>query len=236
MNRGTSWAFYLCAVAALTFVAVTLEFWGAAEIRATVSEVFFLTLMAAVWLILATKLFPWMGLSLRDDVVERKNLSALIILCGGVLALGIIYAGANLGEGPSFTNNFFCDVIGSASFFLLWFLLELFGKVSRSIAEERDLATGLRTCGLLLAFGLIIGRALAGDWHSKTATVQEFIRDGWPAAILLVLALIVEPFARPNRRQPFPPWPAYGLAPAAVYISLAAGWLWHLGAWEGMPK
>jgi len=236
MNRATSWAFYLCAVAALTFVAVTLEFWGAAEIRATVSEVFFLTLMAAVWLILATKLFPWMGLSLRDDAVERKNVSALIALCGAVLALGIIYAGANLGEGPSFTNNFFCDVIGSASFFLLWFLLELFGKVSRSIAEDRDLATGLRTCGLFLAFGLIIGRALAGDWHSKTATVQEFIRDGWPAAILLVLALIVEPFARPNRRQPFPPWPAYGLLPAAVYISLSAVWLWHLGAWEGMPK
>src|SRR5690242_3305488 len=108
MNRGTSWPFYFCAVAALILVAVTLEFWGAAEIRATVSEVCFLTFVAAVWLILATKLFPWMGLSLRDDAVERKNLSALIVLCGGVLAIGIIYSGANIGEGPSFTNNFFC--------------------------------------------------------------------------------------------------------------------------------
>jgi hypothetical protein len=173
---------------------------------------------------------------LRDDAVERENLSALIALCGAVLALGIIYAGANIGEGPSFTNNFFCDVIGSASFFLLWFFLELFGKLSRSITEDRDLATGLRTCGLFLAFGLIIGRALAGDWHSEEATVRDFIRDAWPAAMLLVLAMIVELFARPNRRQPIRQWSAYGLLTAALYISLAAVWLWHLGAWEGMRK
>src|SRR5580765_3875842 len=177
MNRGTYWPFYICAVAALTFVAISLEFWGAAEIRATVSELFFLTLVAVVWLILMTKLFPWFGLSLRDDAVERKNPSALIAICGAVLALGLIYAGANVGEGPSFTNNFFCDAIGTASFFLLWFFLELFGKFSRSITEDRDLATGLRTFGLLLAFGLMIGRALAGDWHSEEATVRDFIRD-----------------------------------------------------------
>jgi uncharacterized membrane protein YjfL (UPF0719 family) len=236
MNRSTPWAFYLCAVAALTLVAVTLEFWGAAEIRASAIQVFILTFVAAVWLILMTKLFPWLGLSLRDDAVERKNLSALIALSGAVLALGIIYAGANVGEGPSFTNNFFCDAIGTASFFLLWFSLELIGKVSRSITEDRDLATGLRTFGLFLAFGFIIGRALAGDWHSEAATVRDFIHDGWPAAILLLLAFIVESFARPNRRQPIPPWPAYGLLPAALYISLAGVRLWHLGAWEGMPK
>jgi uncharacterized membrane protein YjfL (UPF0719 family) len=236
MNRGTQWPFYLCAIAVLTFVAITLEFWGAAEIRATLSEVFFLTFVAAVGLILAARLFPWMGLSVRDDAVARKNLSALVALCGAVLALGIIYAGANIGEGPSFTNNFFCDVIGMASFFLLWFFLELFGKVSRSITEDRDFASGLRTCGLFVAFGLIIGRGLAGDWHSEEATVRDFIRDAWPAAILLVLAVIVELFARPNRRQPIPSWPAHGLLPAALYISLAAVWLWHLGAWEGMHK
>ena len=236
MNRSTPWAFYLCVVISLTFVAVTIKLWGAAEVRANAGGVFVLTLLGAVWLTVMTKLFAWFGLSLRDDAVERKNVSALIALCGAVLALGIIYAGANIGEGPSYTNNFFCDVIGTASFLLLWFFLELFGKISRSIAEERDLATGLRMCGLLIAFGLIISRALAGDWHSKTATVQDFIRDGWPAAILLLLALIVEPFARPNRRQAIPPWPAYGMVPAALYISLAAVWLWHLGAWEGMPK
>jgi uncharacterized membrane protein YjfL (UPF0719 family) len=236
MNRSKPWAFYICAVSALTLVAVTLEFWGAAEIRANVPEVFFLTFIAAVWLILASKLFPWFGLSLRDDVFERENLSVLIALCGAILAIGFIYAGANIGEGTSYTNNFFCDAIGTISFFLLWFIVELVGKISRSIAEERDLATGLRMCGLFLAFGLIIGRALAGDWHSEVATLRDFVRDGWPAALFLLLASIMEPFIRPNRRNAFPPWFACGLLPAALYILMASAWVWHLGAWEGMPK
>src|SRR3981189_3176101 len=128
MNRSTPWAFYLCVVISLTFVVVTIRLWGAAEVRANAG---------GVWLTVMTKLFAWFGLSLRDDAVERKNVSALIALCGAVLALGFIYAGANIGEGPSYTNNFFCDVIGTASFLLLWFFLELFGKISRSIAEER---------------------------------------------------------------------------------------------------
>lgn len=236
MNRRIPWAFYLCATAALTLVAVTIRLWGAAEVRANAGGVFVLTLLGAVWLTLMTKLFPWFGLSVRDDAVERKNPSALIALCGAVLALGIIYAGANIGEGPSYTNNFFCDFIGTVSFFLLWIFAESIGRISRSISEERDLASGLRMCALLLAFGLIIGRALAGDRHSKTATVQDFIRDGWPSAILLLLAVIVEPFARPNRRQPFPRWPVCGLLPATIYVLLATVWLWHLGAWEGMHK
>jgi hypothetical protein len=89
---------------------------------------------------------------------------------------------------------------------------------------------------LLLAFGLIIGRALAGDWHSEADAVRDFIRDGWPAAGLLLMSLIVEPFIRPNRRNAFPPWLAYGLLPAALYVLFAAIWLWHLGSWEGLPK
>src|SRR5262249_25610457 len=42
--------------------------------------------------------------------------------------------------------------------------MELGAKVSISIAEERDLASGLRMCGFLLGSGLILGRAEAGDW------------------------------------------------------------------------
>jgi hypothetical protein len=104
------------------------------------------------------------------------------------------------------------------------------------IAEERDLASGLRLCGFFLAIGLVLGRAVAGDWHSPAATIQDFGHDGWPAAIVCAVALPIERFARPNRRRPFPPWPSYGLLPALLYLALAGGWLWHLGAWEGMPR
>ena len=105
-----------------------------------------------------------------------------------------------------------------------------------SIAEERDFASGIRFGGLLVAMGLVFGRAVAGDWHSEAGTVRGFFHDGWPGAVIWLIALIIERFARPNRRRPFPSWPIFGLIPAILYLVLAAAWLWHLGAWEGMSK
>jgi hypothetical protein len=106
MNRSTPWPFYFCAVGALALVTVTLKLWGAAQVRANVTVVLLFTFVGAVWLMLLIKLFPWLGLSLRDDFVERKNLSALVPLCGAVLALGFVYAGANIGQGAVLHKQF----------------------------------------------------------------------------------------------------------------------------------
>jgi len=236
MNGSIRFVFGACVAVSLIMVAVALRLWGAAEVRSNAGEVFFLTLVGAVWLIFATKLFSWLGLNFRDDVMERRNVAALVALCGALLAVAIIYAGGSLGEGPSYMNNFFSAALGTAGFLLLWIFLEFGAKVSMSIGEERDLASGLRMCGFLLAIGLVLGRAAAGGWHSESATVRDFMRDGWPAAILWAIALAIERLVRPSRRRPFPGWPICGLLPALFYVALAAVWLWHLGAWEGMPK
>jgi hypothetical protein len=226
----------VCAATSLIMIAVALHLWGAAEIRADPGEVCFLTLAGAAWLWVATKLFSWLGLSFSDDVVGQRNVAALVALCGAVMAVAILYAGGSIGEGPSYLNSVFSAGLGTAGFLVLWILLELGAKVSMSIAEERDLASGLRLCGFLLASGLVLGRAVAGDWHSEVATIQDFIHDGWPAAVLWAIALPIERFARPGRRYPSPPWPGYGLLPALFYLALASAWLCHLGAWEGMPR
>ena len=236
MNSSVRWAFGFCVAASLIMVAFTLHLWGAAEVRANASDVFFLTFVGAVWLVLATKLFSWLGLSFRDDAVERRNIAVLTALCGAVPAVALTYIGGSLGEGPSYWNNVFSASLGTVGLLGVWLLLELGAKVSVSIAEERDFASGLRMCGFLLAIGLVLGRAAAGDWHSESATVRDFIRDGWPATILWVIALVIERLLRPSRRRPFPAWPSCGLLPALFYLALAAAWLWHLGAWEGMPR
>jgi hypothetical protein len=152
------------------------------------------------------------------------------------MAVAIIYAGGSLGEGPSYMNNFFSAALGTAGLLALWILLEASTKISVAIAEERDLGSGLRLCGFLLASGLVLSRAVAGDWHSEEATVHDFFRDGWPAAVLCGAALLIERFARPSRHCPFPAWPGHGLLPALLYLMLGGLWLWHLGAWEGMPR
>ena len=230
------WWFGSAVATGLIMIAVALHLWGAAEVRADAGEVFFLTALGTVWLILATILFSWLGLSYRDDVVERRNSAALIALCGAILAVAIIYAGGSLGEGPSYWDNIFSAGLGTTGLLVLWILLELGAKVSMSVAEERDLASGLRMCGFLLATGLVLGRAVAGDWHSEAATLQDFVLDGWPAAVLCAIALVVERFARPSLQCPLPEWPGHGLLPALLYLALGGAWLWHLGAWEGMPK
>lgn len=236
MKSSLRWAFGLCVAGSLIMVAVALHLWGAAEIRADAGEVFYLTAMGTVWLILATLLFSWLGLSLRNDVTERKNMAALVALCGAIIGVSFIYAGGSIGEGPSYWNNIFSAGLGTAGLLVFWILLEVGARVSRSIAEERDLASGLRLGGFLLAIGLMLGRAVAGDWHSEGATIRDFIHDGWPAAVLFAIALFIERFARPSRHRPFPAWPGYGVLPALLYLVFGATWVWHLGPWEGMPK
>lgn len=236
MDTGKSWIFWVTILTSLLLIAIALSFWGAAEIRANFGEVFFLTLVGAVWLMLAAKFFAWLGLSFRDDVVERKNAAALLALCGAEAAAAAIYAGGNFGEGPSYLENFFCAGLAMAGFIAVWIVVEWGAGISASITEERDLASGVRACGFLLALGLVLGRAVAGDWHSEPATIHDFVRDGWPALVIGAVALFVERFAQPSRRRPFPPWPQYGLVPALFYLAFVGAWVWRLGPWEGMPK
>jgi uncharacterized membrane protein YjfL (UPF0719 family) len=229
------WSFVLTVLASLALIAVALHLWGAAEVRASYGIVVLLSCVGGVWLIFATKLFAWLGISCRDDLIERNNRAALVALCGAVPAAAIIYAGGSLGEGPSYSNNFFSAGLGTVGFLALWVLLEIGGGVSTSIAEERDLASGIRLCGFLLAVSLVLGRAVAGDWHSVSGTVHDFIADGWPALVLCAIALTIEQFVRPSMKRPFPAWPVFGLVPALFYLGLAVAWLWHMGPWEGMP-
>jgi hypothetical protein len=230
-----AWVIRFCFAASLVLIALSLGRWGAAEVRGHFEQVFLLTSLGLGWLIVSSHLFPWLGLCIADDVLERQNPAALVALCGPVLSIALLYIGGSVGEGPSYWNNIFSAGLGSFGFFLLWVLLECFGRVSASIAEERDLASGIRLCGFFLAVGVMLGRAVAGDWHSESDTVRDFLQDGWPAAALCVSALCVERLARPNRKCPARPWFSYGLEPASVYVAIATAWLYHLGRWEGMP-
>ena len=234
-SKTFGWATRFGFGAGLLFIASGLWRWGAVEVRGHVDQVFWLSLLGLGWLLVFSRLFSWLGLSVADDAIERRNPAALTGLCGAILALALIYIGGSLGEGPSYWNNFFSAGLGTFGFFGLWFLLELFGRVSASIAEERDLASGIRVCGFLLSAGLILGRAVAGDWHSESATVHDFLHDGWPTAALCFFALGIERLARPSQKCPLRPWLSHGLVPAALYVVIAIAWIYHLGRWEGMP-
>jgi hypothetical protein len=180
-SKAFAWLTRFCFGASVLLIASGLWRWGAVEVRGHLDQVFWLSLLGLLWLFVFSRLFSWLGLSIADDAIERRNPAALAGLCGGILALALIYTGGSLGEGPSYWNNIFSAGLGTLGFLLLWFLLEILGHVSASIAEERDFASGIRVGGFLSSTGLILGRAVAGDWHSGSATVHDFLHDGWPA-------------------------------------------------------
>ncbi len=220
----------------LSLIAIALYLWGAWEVRGHLEEIGGLTILGGVWLLAARSAFAWLGLSVHDDALERNNRAAFIAICGGILGITFIFTGGNLGEGPTYWNNVFSAAVGTAGLFALWLVMEMGAHVSASISVERDLASGLRMGAFLTSVGLMFGRALAGDWHSMTGTIHDFFRDGWPALVLLGSAIYIEHRIRPSILCPFPNWGVCGLIPSICYLVFALLWIWHLGAWEGMPR
>ena len=170
-----------------------------------------------------------LGLSARDDVVERDNESAALAIAGALVALTLCFGGGNIGDGPGWWVVLFSAVLATGTLALLWYLLDRSTALADQITIERDPAAGLRLAGFLVAAGLVLGRAVAGDWLSAPATVRDFALAGWPVLPLLVLAIAIDRATRitPERPQSSLAW--HGAAPALGYIALVAVHLVGLG-------
>jgi uncharacterized membrane protein YjfL (UPF0719 family) len=217
-------------------IAVGLGHWGARELREDVAERLQPCAVAVACLLVTDGLFEWLGLSLSVDVIEQRNAAAFVALCAARSAVAVLYVLGSAGEGESLLENYFSAALGILALFALWALLEVGAGVSRSIAVERDLASGLRFAGFLLAESLLVGRALAGNWHSESDALSDLLRlAALPAFGLLAAAFGVERLARPSRRRHAPAWPLFGMVPALAYLAFAASSLHRLGPWEGMP-
>jgi hypothetical protein len=91
------------------------------------------------------------------------------------------------------------------------------------VAIDRDPAAGLRLGAFLLSCGLILGRGVAGDWHSAQETVVDFSLCVPYAALLLIVATLIERMARPTPQAPRAAIIAFGLLPSLVYLVFAIG-------------
>jgi hypothetical protein len=148
----------------------------------------------------------------------------------------LLYCGSICGEGPSFWNNVFTVLAAGSAWFLLWIVFEQLTSISRSVSEERDVAAGSRLGGLLIATGLILGRAAAGNWEAWQATIIDLIRDSWPALLLVLAAAFIERMGGGASHGRDGSFPRLGLPVAVLYLIAATAWVTHLGWWEGYPK
>jgi hypothetical protein len=179
---------------------VVLRKYSAVDVRSDSNELLFYMLFCCFWMFLVQAAFRFSGVSLRDDVVERGNPAAGLVVAGGTIAAACCIGGSNIGNGPGPEAVVFCLVLSSGTLLLFWLILDRVASVNDTITIERDRQAGLRLGAWLVATGAILGASVAGDWVSVAATTGDFLRYVWPVAILVLVMSVLE--RRISRRGP----------------------------------
>ncbi len=226
------WPLLLYPVVCAAVLYVVLRRFSSFDVRDSPLYLGFYMALGAMWVRFGSWFLPLLGLSARDDVIERGNAGAAHVIGGALLGLTFCYAGGNIGDGPGWWVVAFCACLSTAAFFLLWFLLDKVAGVADTVTIERDAAAGIRLAGYFTASGLILGRAVAGDWESAIATVLDFVEVGWPAASLWLVAALLERRLRPSPKQTHPPLVTHGIAPLLLYLGMAVFTLVWAGPWN----
>lgn len=188
----------------------------------------FYLLIGAAWIGAAVMCFPYFGISMQDDALERRNPSATYALVGALLGVTLCFAGGNVGDGPGWWAVFFAAGLATVTFFIAWTFLETVAHASEHITIERDPSAGVRLGGFLFAAGVILGRAAAGDFVSFDQQFADFVRMAWPIVVLTLFAIVLERMARPNETRPVSS-ALIGLPVALCYLAVAAGALYLAG-------
>lgn len=210
-----------------------LRFYSSHDVQSSFLYIGFYLVLGAAWVGLAASWFlPFFGLSARDDVIERANPGAAHAIGGALLGVALCYAGGNIGDGPGWWVVVFAAFLSTATFFLFWAFLDKATGLADTVTIERDPAAGIRLAGIFIAAGLILGRAVAGNWESGVSTLVDFAVVGWPVLVLWAAAAVLENQLRPHHEKPRPELFLHGVAPAAAYIGLAAFFVLWAGPWS----
>jgi hypothetical protein len=206
---------------------VVLRNWADHEVRESGwYQAAFLIAWAAM-IILAHLVSRLLGLDCLELGLAGRNRAVVWAWAGLLLGTTLAVAGANIGEGPTEATTLGPMIMAVISLLILWIFFAVATRSTLSVTVERDVASGARLAGLLVAWGLILGRSVAGDWVSTGATMQDFWQQGLrPAILLLCLAIPIELWERPRRRRPFPPIKGAGVVPACLFLGFALVWIW----------
>jgi len=203
--------------------------WSADSVKLNFQWTVTYLLLGAGWLGVTQIIFGFLGVSARDDLLERRNSAAAWTVSGQLIAATSCFAGANIGDGPGPEVVIFCALLSTGALFLLWFLVDRAASISDTVTIDRHLGTGIRACGWLTASGIILGDAVTGDWKSASATLRDFATCAWPAAIFAVVVTFLE--RKMRSRAGDDAWNRAGASVvlACVYVLCAACYAWKRG-------
>lgn len=220
---------FIVPLLALLLLFLVLRTAASSDVRDSATYLTFYMVMGAAWIGTAALWMGIVGISPRDDVAERGNPAAAYAIAGGVLAIALCFAGGNIGDGPGWWVVVFSAALSTGVLYLLWIFLEDRTSVSDAVTIDRDAASGIRLAGFLVACGIILGRAVAGDWVSAGETVRDFALVAWPVMVLFLVALLLERATRPTPARPVPAVATHGALPALAYVAVAAAYVLSLG-------
>jgi hypothetical protein len=217
--RGKRWPLALAPLVCMLVAWVVLSRWSAEDVRTDAAYIWFYMVIGLAWLGIFRLHLPLFGLNARDDVLERDNNVTGWVVVAALLAGACCFAGGNVGNGPGWWVVLFAGLLSTGSLLVLWVAVHLGSGLVEKVSVERDPAAGLRASGLLIGAGLILGRAVAGNWVSAYDTLIDFGRMGWPVLVLAAAAIAVERSIVPSRN----PGPAargsLGWLPALIYVA-----------------
>ncbi len=216
----------LAPLGCLLLLAAVLLTLAAHDVRDSPTYIAFYLAFGAGWLGVVRGAASPVGISWRDDALERGNRPAEVVQVALLVGLMLCFAGANIGDGPGWWCVAVAGGLATVAFIAAYAVTNAIGGFAESVSVDRDAPSAARLAGLLVAQGLILGRAAAGDWISLEQTVGEFA-VGWPALPLALIAGLVERALRPSPTRPPRTdaggawlWSCIWLAAAALTIAM----------------
>ena len=222
--QGQRWPLAFAPPVCALIIYWVLKRWSAEDVRNDPAYMLFYMVIGLAWVGLFRIFLPLYGLSPRDDVLERGNNAAGWAIVGALIGSACCFAGGNVGNGPGWWVVLFSGLLSTGALILLWCVLHMATGLHEKVTIERDLSAGLRAAGFFVGAGIILGRAVAGDWVSAAATTADFARMAWPALVLTGVAAVVERVSPQNLMSSAVAAFFWGLIPAFTY-AVAGGFV-----------
>jgi hypothetical protein len=210
-------------VCGLILAYVVIETLSDTRVRGHFDYLLLFMVGGVAWLGPADLALSILGVSSRDDAIERDNIAAVAVAGGWLIGTAIVYACSNIGGGPTIWTTLVPAAAATVAYSAACVLIELVGGATiDDITIDRDLASGLRLAGALFSAAWILGRAAGGQWSSWEQTWIDLIRFSWPVWPLAVIAGLVHRRLRPTPSRPRPNVLTCGVVPALGYVVAGA--------------
>ena len=212
-----------------TFLLGVLARLSSKDVQSDPAEIGGYWLLGVAWIGASQWVFGLLGVSMRDDVLERRNTAAACVVAGQLVGLTCCFAGANIGNGPGPQVVIFSAALSTASLVLLWLPFDRLAAVADRVTIDRDVLAGIRAGGWFAALGIVLGAGVAGDWHSVAGTLFDFAGYAWPGLAFTGLNILLERGFRDRTNNIWIASPLFSAALALAYIGLAVLYVYKRG-------